>query len=235
MEYQEPEWLTKYRKETAEDDKRRSQPPPMPADQPPPIFGQLPGEGHWSFARHVGQGWGSLKHNPRKFETQEELIELFMEYVEYMDTQSFYEDKAFTIGGKIEHTKLKRGGPLTLTSWLLYINLDMSNWYSNYRDNEDFAHAVKLIDMFIKDHKFRGAAAGVYNANIISRDLGLADRVDNINHNLNHNTPQVEVEMITVDAANLVHPDDPNPEAPRMLFTQSQIDAGLPFPFKEEN
>lgn len=50
--------------------------------------------------------------------------------------------------------------------------------YKLNRDNryQDFSEVIDAIDSVIYSQKFEGAAAGVFNANIISRDLGLADR-----------------------------------------------------------
>lgn len=42
--------------------------------------------------------------------------------------------------------------------------------------NKDFSQVIKKIEDIIYNQKFEGAAAGFLNANIIARDLGLADK-----------------------------------------------------------
>ncbi len=41
---------------------------------------------------------------------------------------------------------------------------------------EDFVDVIRAIDRIMYANKFEGAASGIFNANIISRDLGLADK-----------------------------------------------------------
>jgi len=41
-----------------------------------------------------------------------------------------------------------------------------------------FSTVIADIEAVIKSQKFQGAAAGLLNANIIARDLGLADKSD---------------------------------------------------------
>ena len=42
--------------------------------------------------------------------------------------------------------------------------------------DEAFSELTAMIDSIIRTQKFEGAAADLFNANIISRDLGLVDR-----------------------------------------------------------
>ncbi len=44
--------------------------------------------------------------------------------------------------------------------------------------SEDFLAIITRIEETVYDQKFTGAAAGFLNANLISRDLGLADKKD---------------------------------------------------------
>lgn len=44
---------------------------------------------------------------------------------------------------------------------------------------EDFLNVITWAENTIYNQKFEGAAAGIYNANIIARDLGLREGVDN--------------------------------------------------------
>ncbi len=54
---------------------------------------------------------------------------------------------------------------------------------SNYRDRKDFFGIIDRVEKIIFVQKFEGAVTGIYNANIISRDLGLMDRKD-LKHNI---------------------------------------------------
>lgn len=45
--------------------------------------------------------------------------------------------------------------------------------------SKDFSHVITRIKDTLNSQKFEGAAAGLLNANIISRDLGLVDKTQN--------------------------------------------------------
>lgn len=55
-----------------------------------------------------------------------------------------------------------------------------ANRDDRYSDYVDIIHAIGVE---IYEDKYVGATAGVFNANIIARDLGLSDKTDNTNTN----------------------------------------------------
>lgn len=65
--------------------------------------------------------------------------------------------------------------PFTMTSLCLFLDISVQTW-ANYRERPDFVEVITRIEAVIYSQKFEGATVGAYNANIISRDLGLADR-----------------------------------------------------------
>lgn len=54
-----------------------------------------------------------------------------------------------------------------------------------YKNNPDFSTVISEIDSVMFSQKFEGAAVGAFNANIISRDLGLIDKTQSENININ--------------------------------------------------
>lgn len=48
--------------------------------------------------------------------------------------------------------------------------------WSEYKQRQGFGEITARIDDVIRSQKFAGAAADLLNANIIARDLGLADK-----------------------------------------------------------
>ena len=66
-------------------------------------------------------------------------------------------------------------------------------------------------------------AAGLLNHSIIARELNLASKQQ-------ISTKITASPQDTRNITNLLHPDDPDPYADnRMLFSQSQIDGGMPY------
>lgn len=65
--------------------------------------------------------------------------------------------------------------PYTLTGIFVFFDIDRKTW-DLYRGREEFVPVITRIENIIFTQKFEGAAVGAFNANIISRDLGLADK-----------------------------------------------------------
>lgn len=59
----------------------------------------------------------------------------------------------------------------------LYVFLGVPN-LDHYKEKDEFSAILTHIGNIIYSQKFDGAAAGVFNANIIARDLGLRDNKD---------------------------------------------------------
>ena len=76
-------------------------------------------------------------------------------------------------------TGLPTARPFTLTGLCLYLDCDES-YFRKFKANcsEDFFTIVTRIEHVIETQQFEGAAVGAYNANIIARKLGLADKTD---------------------------------------------------------
>lgn len=63
----------------------------------------------------------------------------------------------------------------TLYGLCFYLNIGFTTW-GLYKKRPEFQHMVEQIEMVVYNQKFTGAAAGIFNGNIISRDLGLIDK-----------------------------------------------------------
>lgn len=64
---------------------------------------------------------------------------------------------------------------MTIGGLCLFLDIDRSTW-ADYRGKQGFSAIVTRAEETIRDQKFGGAAADLLNANIIARDLGLAER-----------------------------------------------------------
>jgi len=72
--------------------------------------------------------------------------------------------------------------PFTIQGLCMYCDADTS-WWRKWKStaSKDFFSVISRIEDIIYRQKFEGAAAGFLNANIISRDLGLAEKTENKN------------------------------------------------------
>ncbi len=81
--------------------------------------------------------------------------------------------------------------PFTLHGLCIFLDIDRVTYYS-YRDNEDYSTVVHKIDDIIYNQKFEGATIGIFNHNIIARDLGLTDKQD-----IDHTSKGERIALIT--------------------------------------
>jgi hypothetical protein len=102
------------------------------------------------------------KHGRDKlFETPEFLWEAAVEYFENCDKNPWKRQKV----------------PYTLTGFLVFIEANKEYWRDFKKaQHNGFSGVIEKIEMIIYDQKYTGAAVGAFNANIISRDLGLVDK-----------------------------------------------------------
>jgi len=119
------------------------------------------------------------KHGRDKlFTTPELLWEAACEYFEWCESNPLIE---IDFKGKdAEKKELPKMRAFTLMGLCIYLECT-SSYFRSFKstlkpEDKDFLTVITRIEEVIYTQKFTGAAAGFLNANIISRDLGLADR-----------------------------------------------------------
>jgi hypothetical protein len=60
---------------------------------------------------------------------------------------------------------------------VLFLDISRQTW-NDYKKLPDFIAVTEQAENVIRSQKFGGAAAGLLNANIIARDLGLSDKTE---------------------------------------------------------
>jgi hypothetical protein len=109
------------------------------------------------------------------FSSPEILEKKAFEYFKWVDENPIISKKTTTSdkGTFVNEDTLQR--PYTWEG--LYIFLDIES-IDGYRKKNEFFGIITRIDRIIRTQKFEGATAGIFNANIIARDLGLKDQSD---------------------------------------------------------
>lgn len=113
----------------------------------------------------------------RLFETPEDMFNSAIEYFEWCDENPLYKHE--WKGNPIELVATPLGRPYTwggLTSFLGISENYFRNFHNNNKDAEDFMAIIERIGNIIYTQKFEGASVGLFNSNIIARDLGLTDK-----------------------------------------------------------
>lgn len=112
---------------------------------------------------------------PRRFETPQDLWEAVKPYFDWCDENPWITQE-FTTTDKGSYTK-NTIHKIPYTWQGLFVFLGVSN-LNGYKENEDFSTIYTHIAHIIYSQKYEGAAVGAFNANLISRDLGLTDKQD---------------------------------------------------------
>jgi len=131
-------------------------------------------------APHGNQFWKlRSKHGRDKlFTTPELLWEAACEYFEWCENNPLIE---IDFKGKdADEVHIPKMRAFTMHGLCLYLGCN-TQYFKIFRnqlreDEKDFNTVITMIEETIYNQKFTGAAAGFLNANIISRDLGLADK-----------------------------------------------------------
>ena len=107
------------------------------------------------------------------FKTPEDLEKSAFEYFKWVDENPITSKKTTSSekGTFIIEDTLQR--PYTWDG--LFIFLDVSH-LDHYKTKNEFLGIITRIDRIIRTQKFEGASVGIFNSNIIARDLGLVDR-----------------------------------------------------------
>jgi hypothetical protein len=123
------------------------------------------------------QFWKARSTHGRKpiFPDAETLWNACTEYFEWVEANPLYEDSVQSYQGNVKHEPLAKMRAMTLAGLCVFLDINRETW-DEYRKRDGFTEVTTRVDSIIRDQKFAGAAAGLLNANIIARDLGLAEK-----------------------------------------------------------
>lgn len=121
--------------------------------------------------------WEARSSHGRKptFATPEDLWTACQEYFQWVEDNPLKEAKAFCHQGVVTIAELPKMRAMTIGGLCIFLDISQVCWFS-YRKREDFANVTTCVEEIIRNQKFTGASADLLNANIIARDLGLADK-----------------------------------------------------------
>jgi hypothetical protein len=123
------------------------------------------------------QFWKARSSHGRSpiFATPDDLWTAATEYFEWVEANPLWEAKPFAFQGVVTVESIAKMRAMTLAGLCIFLDIARSTW-NEYRDNEDFSAVASRVEEIIRTQKFEGASADLLNANIIARDLGLADK-----------------------------------------------------------
>ena len=110
----------------------------------------------------------------RIFSSPEVMWKASCEYFEWVETNPLWEMKAFPYQGEVTQEEVPKMRPMTVGGLCLFLDIGEQT-LADYGQRDDFIDIVAKIKKVIYEQKFAGAAVDLFNANLISRDLGLKD------------------------------------------------------------
>ena len=121
--------------------------------------------------------WQMRSSHGRKpiFATADDLETACIEYFEWVEANPLYSAEAFAYQGVVTIEPIAKMRAMTMSGLCIFLDIDRTTW-ADYAAREDFIPVTTRAEEIIRTQKFEGASAGLLNANIIARDLGLADK-----------------------------------------------------------
>lgn len=136
---------------------------------------------------------GAKLGRPRKYNPQE-LLQGIKEYFDLILNNPIFENILHQKTGEV--VKIPRQKPLTIIGLCNHIGLTIAQ-LKEYETNEklqnhaEFKNIITHARQICYQQKFEGAAVGIFNSNIIARDLGLIDKTET-----NEGPKKIKIEVI---------------------------------------
>lgn len=116
-------------------------------------------------------------HGPKpKFSNPEDLWNACCEYFHWVEQNPLWEDKLVIYQGEAKHEPVAKMRAMTIGGLCVFLDIDRVTWSAWKTERPDLSSVIRRVDEVITEQKFTGASADLLNANIIARDLGLADK-----------------------------------------------------------
>jgi len=119
---------------------------------------------------------------PKRFDSPQELWGKCCEYFQWVEENPLIEAETVKFQGEATLTEVPKMRAMTTGALCVFLGIAVKTW-NNYRNKDnykEFLPVVIQVEEIIRAQKFEGAAADLLNANIIAREIGLADK-QNIN------------------------------------------------------
>lgn len=113
--------------------------------------------------------------NP-KFEHANDLWDACLEYFDWVERNPLQDARIAQSGGKAKIMKIDKMRAMTISGICIFLDIDQTTWRGWRADRLDLIPIITRVEQIIRTQKFEGASADLLNANIIARDLGLADK-----------------------------------------------------------
>ena len=108
------------------------------------------------------------------FKSPEQLWDACCEYFKWVDDHPLVAAELVKYQGEATLAEVPKMRAMHIGGLCMFLDITLPTWHA-YKAKEDFSNVVTRAEEIIYQQKFSGAAADLFNANIIARDLGLKD------------------------------------------------------------
>ncbi len=171
--------------------------------------------------------------NQRLYPYAEDLWLACVSYFEWAEDNPLIEAKHY-IGpnGKAALAEIPKARVFSIAGLCLHLGIRASHWtqwcdpyHKNYK--ADYQDVIETVHGIIYTQKYEHGMSGLFNTNMIMRDLGMVDK-QSIESSQQSHVSITDMSQVFNDTAALYHPDDEFCDEKSILYTQSQLDAGAP-------
>jgi len=139
--------------------------------------GKDPNTGRFTTGNRWWEARSSHGANP-KFAAAADLQDACAQYFEWNESNPLFKDQLVTFQGQATHEPVAQMRAMTIGALCMFIDIDITTWRDWQKTRPDLSPVIAWAESVIYRQKFEGASADLLNANIIARDLGLADKKD---------------------------------------------------------
>lgn len=117
-----------------------------------------------------------MKKGPTVYLTPAALLKAGCEYFDWCVKHPLKEAKTYQWQGNIIRAKEDKVRAFTWKGLASHLGITVAQLNRHRLSGDKWAETIELLEQIIYTQKFENAAAGLLNATIISRDLGLAEK-----------------------------------------------------------
>lgn len=134
-------------------------------------------EAHLDHGMFYKQMLKKALHTPI-YMTADNLCHAIGEYFEWCVNYPLLEDKTSVSQGEIIRYETEKMRAFSMGAMCNHLGISEAKLKSFKQLGDDWERVIDMAESIVRSQKFEGAAAGLLNANIIARDIGLADKAD---------------------------------------------------------
>jgi hypothetical protein len=123
--------------------------------------------------------WRVMARQGQHFTDPDGLWAGAVRYFNWAESNPLYEHKPFVYQGEMKLELVPRARAMSVVGLRMFLGISRTVW-AEYCMSEGFAEIAAQIEDVIRTQKLEGAAADLFNASIVQRDLGLRDKKEQI-------------------------------------------------------